>query len=351
MNWTMPKPNYAPANPLFLCVLSTTDTAKIPGISAAGRSPEMTEYTPAGDAELVMLGKPRCINEPPMTPNGSPTPAVITRASIQITGVPCIFVNGGLRIRPEIPLLDLDAKPANDIREKCAVNDPCGLFERSAMLGIELKKAFDFVIIGESVPGGTTTALGVLRALGYEGRVSSSFSKNPSGIKEKIVEEAMKKKGVGIGDLGGDPLRAVELFGDSMMPITAGLVKGFSGVNSAAVDVVLAGGTQMMAVLALIRHMEIEGPVSIATTKFVANDGTANFLEVVSLLGYQSYISDPGFGNARFRGLRMYETGDVKEGVGAGGAMLLANIFGVGQARFRDRVDEICIELFKNSCE
>ena len=345
MNWTRPEPDYSPANPLFLCVLSTTDTAKIHGISAAGKSPEMTEYTPAGDAELVMLGAPQCISEPPTNPNGSPTPAVITRASIQLTGIPCIFVNGGLRVRPVIPLLDLDAKPANDIREARAVRDPRSLFERSAMLGMELGKIFDFVMIGESVPGGTTTALGVLRALGYDGRVSSSFSENPSSIKERVVEEAMKRKRVGIGDLKSDPLRAVEFFGDSMMPITAGLVRGLSGVNS-GVDVVLAGGTQMMAVLALIKHLKIKGAVSIATTKFVSEDVTANFSEIVSELGYQSYISDPGFGKARFRGLQRYETGDVKEGVGAGGAMLLANICGVEQARFRDQVDEICIKLF-----
>ncbi|CAD7768033.1 hypothetical protein FHEFKHOI_01942 [Candidatus Methanoperedenaceae archaeon GB50] len=345
MNWTMPTPEYRPSNPLFLCVLSTTDTAKIPGISAAGKTPEMTEYTPAGDAELVMLGRPRCISEPPSNPNGSPTPAVITRASIQLTGVPCIFIDGGLRVRPEIPLIDLNAKPASDIREGCAVSDARGLFERSIMLGMELGKTFDFVMIGESVPGGTTTALGVLRALGYDGRVSSSFSKNPSNIKEKIVRESMEKKGISVGDLRGDPLRAVELLGDSMMPIAAGLVKGLSTVDS-HVDIVLAGGTQMMTVLALIKHMKIDGTVSIATTKFVAEDDTANFSEIVTLLRYPSYISDPGFGKARFRGLQRYEAGDVKEGVGAGGAMLLANIYGVEQAEFRDQVDEICIKLF-----
>jgi uncharacterized protein (TIGR00303 family) len=340
MNWITPSPDYHPEKPLFLCVLSTTETAKIPGISAAGKNPEMTEYTPAGDAELVMLGAPQCISEPPMTPSGAPTPAVITRAMVELTGVPCMFVDGGLRVKPSIPLLDVGASPGEDLRTGHAVKDPRGIFERSALLGRQLGKVFDFVMIGESVPGGTTTALGVLRALGYEGRVSSSFPNNPSEIKREVVESAMRKNNISFGSLKHMPLRAVELLGDAMMPTVAGLVKGLEGV-----DIVLAGGTQMMAVLSLIKHLNIEGSISIATSKFVAEDKTANFLETVETLGYQAYISDPGFNKARFEGLRRYEEGEVKEGVGAGGAMFLAHLLGVEQSEFRDRVEEVCIRL------
>lgn len=327
-------------------MLSTTDTAKIPGISAAGKNPEMTEYTPPGDAELVTLGAPKCINEPPMTPSGAPTPAVLTRASMELTGVPFLFVDAGLRIRPDIPLLNVGALPAADIRTGCAVSDPEGVFQRSLLLGEQLGEVFDFVVIGESVPGGTTTALGVLQALGYDGRVSSSFPENPSNIKQQVVEEAMQKNHVSFGDLKDDPLRAVELFGDSMMPAVAGLVRGLSGI-----DTVLAGGTQMMAVLALIKHLGIKGRIAIATTRFVAEDRSASFLDTVNQLGYQAYISDPGFQRARFEGLRMYEQGDVKEGVGAGGAMFLADILGIQQEDFRDKADEICTKLFDTNMD
>jgi len=55
-------------NPLFICTIGTTETAKIPGISAAGEHPEFTDYTPPADAELLLLGKCKCIKGVPVTP-------------------------------------------------------------------------------------------------------------------------------------------------------------------------------------------------------------------------------------------------------------------------------------------
>ena len=52
------------------------------------------------------------------------------------------------------------------------------LFEVGQQLGREFKQATQapYLVLGESVPGGTTTALALLLALGYaaEGRVSGS---------------------------------------------------------------------------------------------------------------------------------------------------------------------------------
>ncbi|KKL84983.1 hypothetical protein LCGC14_1779830, partial [marine sediment metagenome] len=51
--------------PLFICVLGNTETAKIPGISAAGANPEITDYTPAADVEYLYFGKCKCIDGVP----------------------------------------------------------------------------------------------------------------------------------------------------------------------------------------------------------------------------------------------------------------------------------------------
>ncbi|MEM3511163.1 MAG: hypothetical protein QXY80_00740, partial [Candidatus Jordarchaeales archaeon] len=64
--------------PVFVCVIGNTETAKIPGISAAGKNPELTDYTPAADVELLFYGECRCIDGVPVTPEGIPTPALIT---------------------------------------------------------------------------------------------------------------------------------------------------------------------------------------------------------------------------------------------------------------------------------
>lgn len=339
--WITPEtPEFCAKQPLFLCVLSNTDTAKIPGISAAGKSPELIDYTPAGDAELVTLGRTLCRNEPPMT-GSSPTPAVITRTAMQMTHIPFLFINSGLKIVPRIPLLDVGGKPGFDIRTGRAVQDASLIYKNSRELGCQIKGLSDFVIIGESVPGGTTTAMCVLRALGINGKVSSSFPQNPLDIKEQTVKEALLNAGISIGQLADDPMEAMTCFGDPMMPCVCGLIDGLEDT-----DIVLAGGTQMMAVLAIVKLFGIQRRLSIATTKFVAQDSTASFLETVSSLGYLSYIADPGFNESRNPGLKMYESGVVKEGVGAGGAMLTASLFGFSQKEFREQVELVCDQLF-----
>ena len=54
-------------DPVFICTIGTTETSLIPGLSGAGASPELTEYTPAADAELMVLGNVRCMEEIPQT--------------------------------------------------------------------------------------------------------------------------------------------------------------------------------------------------------------------------------------------------------------------------------------------
>lgn len=338
--WVEPYPDFTPEKPLFVCILANTETAKIPNISAAGRSPELTDYTPAADAELVETGNAISITEPAMTPSGAPTPAVLTRASMLLTGIPSIFINSGLRIRPKVPTIDLNALPGGDIRKGHAVADAFDIYKKAEALGKKFGKLSDFVIIGESVPGGTTTAMGVMNALGYDGRVSSSFPDNPLGIKEMAVNEGMKKAGISFGDLRNNPLRAIECLGDPMMPAAAGLVKGLG------VKAVLAGGTQMVSVLSIIKSLGLKSDVSIATTCYVARDPTANFREMTELLGYQAFAADPGFAGSRIAGLRMYENGDVKEGVGAGGAMFAAGMMGFTQKEFRGKVEEVWDSIF-----
>jgi len=341
--WVEPYPDISPEKPLFVCILANTGTARIPGISAAGKSPELTDYTPAADAELVETGRVFSISEPAMCPSGAPTPAVLTRASMLLTGIPCLFINAGLNIRPKIPFIDLNAHPGGDIRKEHAVVDAADIYRTSADLGRKLSKLSDLVIIGESVPGGTTTAMGVMRALGYDGRVSSSFPSNPVSIKERVVKEGMKASGISFGSLKNQPLRAVECMGDPMMAAAAGLVNGLN------VRTILAGGTQMVSVLSLIKTLGLKKDVSIATTCYVADDNSANFWEMTELLGYQAFAADPGFSSSTVTGLQMYENGEVKEGVGAGGAMFTASMMGFSQKEFREKTEEVYRSVFSIS--
>ena len=47
---------YRGCSPVFACVLGFTATGLIPGISAAGRTPEDRQYTAIADAEFLYNG-------------------------------------------------------------------------------------------------------------------------------------------------------------------------------------------------------------------------------------------------------------------------------------------------------
>jgi len=339
-NWIYPQFEFQPKRPLFLCIISNTDTGKIPGLSAAGTSPELTDYTPGADAELVETNRIITMPELPEAPGGSPTPAIVTKAALNLTGIPSLFVASGLRKKPAIPYVELGGTGGNDIRKETAVPEARTLYENATLLGKKLARLSDCVFIGESIAGGTTTALAVLKALGYDANVSSSFASNPVELKAQVVEEAMARAGIKSGSLKKDPLLAVAEIGDPMMPAALGLMRGLAGTKA-----VLAGGTQMAAVLALGKAMGIEGDISIATTKYIIEDKTASFCEIVESAGVPYYYSDPGLENSKIPPVQIYAQGYVKEGVGMGGAALLAAICGVPREKLVEETDRVLMTV------
>ena len=235
--------------PLFACVIANTETGKVKGISVAGENPDITDYTPAADVELVELGRCKCIDGVPITPEGIPTPAIITRASIKLADIPFLAINAGLNILPRIPFVDVGSTSGKDIRKREAVKDPEKTVEKAIILGKNLARLCDFLVVGESIAGGTTTALGVLVGLGYNafGKVSSSMPRNPHKLKKEIVEEALKKLH------NNNVFHVMQEMGDPMIPVHAGVCIG----AATKVPVLMAGGTQMAGVLAVINKIEI----------------------------------------------------------------------------------------------
>ncbi len=54
-------------------------------------------------------------------------------------------------------------------------------------------------------------------------------------------------------------------------------------------EVILAGGTQMMAVAALLRDMKVTRPLLVATTKYICRDSTSCFVEYAEKIGVDWY--------------------------------------------------------------
>jgi uncharacterized protein (TIGR00303 family) len=312
-------------NPLFIATIATTETGKIPGLSAAGANPDFTDFTPPADAELLLLGKCRSIQGVPITPDGIPTPALITTSALHLADIPVLIVNGGVKVKPQVPFIDVNGNPGRDIRTGNSVDNVEEVIERAKVVGEQLAKASDYLVIGESIPGGTTTALGVLTALGVDahGKVSSTLPNNPHNLKAEVVAAGLKAAAEKFGSFKGDPIKAVSAVGDPMMAAVAGLVIGGSKQG----PVLMAGGTQMTAVLAVINALEPKAlcNVAVGTTRWVAKDKSSDICGIVKQFCEVPILAaDLDFGPSQYSGLRIYETGLVKEGVGAGGASIAA---------------------------
>jgi len=119
----------------------------------------------------------------------------------------------------------------------------------------------------------------------------------------------------------GEPLALIREVGDPMMAVAMGICKGFSG------QIILAGGTQMLAVAALIKASGGHIP-DIATTVYVRDDPDASCDKTAQEIGAPITYVDPGFGEIGHSGLVRYCIGEVKEGMGCGGAMMLAALMG-----------------------
>jgi uncharacterized protein (TIGR00303 family) len=207
------------------------------------------------------------------------------------------------------------------------------------IVGRSLASLTDCLVIGESIPGGTTTALAVLKALGFDAKVSSSIPNNPIELKNQIVSSALERID------SEHPYSIVAKVGDPMIPFVAGMLSSASSVS----NVMLAGGTQMAAVLAFASKIGFnEETTAIGTTSYITHDDTANFTSLVKEIADIPAISvNPGLENSKFPGLKAFSEGFAKEGVGAGGSIISSMIkTGNDSTKFLEKAETEYQRLF-----
>lgn len=334
--------------PAFLCVMSNTNVSKIPGITGAG-TPEFTSYTPALDAEVILKDEVFSLPNIAVTEDdelAAPSPALLTKATIDLLNIPFIPINAGLEVTPQTPYVELGGKPGGNLQEGKGVPNPEVIFENAKYYAKQISKLVDHLIIGESTPAGTTTTLGLLTAMGYDakGKVSGCMPTNPHELKNSVVDATLKINNLNPGDLADDPFKAVKVAGDPTMIAIAGLILGSN------VPIILAGGSQMTAPLAIIKALKPDfdfNNICIATTTYVADDKTANLLDITrQICDITIYAADPLLENATEQGLINYSRGNIKEGVGAGGAIFYAYINDITSEKYIKKADEITKKHF-----
>ena len=162
--------------PLFSIVLGNTRLSTYPGVSGAGPSPENTLLTPILGSELSTRNHQEQADEA-QYPHRLPDACGDPRAMMDLLGMETLFVNAGLTTRPVIPCLDVYGERGRDPRDGDAVPRARELYARGQQAGRLPLPLGDLLVLGECVPGGTTTALCVLRGLGIPARSRRPLSR------------------------------------------------------------------------------------------------------------------------------------------------------------------------------
>jgi uncharacterized protein (TIGR00303 family) len=342
--------------PQVVLVLAGTDTAAVPGISAAGATPAARQRTAAADAELLLLGpdQPRPHALPPLPAGVSP--ALIAHVVVRELGLDPLVVDLGVPVAPAVPHLRYGQGPARCLSGGAAM-DPqrvAQLLARGRRWGERLAAAGVPLLLAECVPGGTTTAQAVLQGLGVEaaGLVSGSLREPAHGLKAELVT-----RGLAAAQLGPDPAPEAVLaaVGDPMQALVAGMLLGAA---AAPLPVLLAGGSQMAAVLALALALApvecrpaLLAQAALGTTAWVAGEASSDLVLLLERIAGRWGQAPLAFAcGLRFNActtpkLLAYEQGYVKEGVGAGGLALLWELSGRSPQRLADACERACAGL------
>ena len=298
---------------LFILLAGTTEISKIPGISAAGETPELTALTPVLDSEIIWSGKCISYDVVPMTDNGIPTPSIITRAAIEISRIETLIVDAGMVEDPKIPFIKTGLGTALNGSEQTALPEYDRALEFGKYIGNLIDGRYKHIFIAESVPGGTTTAYAVLSSLGIMDMTSSSMKDSPDNIKKELAQKALKR----IGKRATVPEKIMET-GDYMMPLALGISSAVKNSN-----IFFSGGTQMATVFYLDKLINNGKNRYVFTTRYIMND-KKDLME--KLAGSNIIYANTDF--TGMRGLEYYEEGYVKEGTGFGAAFGIASILG-----------------------
>ncbi len=328
----------------FILIVASTELVKHPGISAAGANHRELALTSARDAEYIYSGNTTL----PVSPSGIVSPALISKACLDLLGYDIKIVDAGSIIPPQCPHESLaDFFASDPCTENAAID-----FQKAEKL---YQKAFDFaqnsfnnyqeLIIAESVVAGTTTALGLLTALGHScfDMVSSSIPQGNHQLKNQIIKKAWSQNTLSSQEIKQNPILAAASMGDGMQIVACAFMQTFQG------RVTLAGGSQMLAVKALSDAVSVKKDLVLSPSPWIIDDKSASFLNLVEKISPQTkleYIKrkdvllldslNQAIQNPKFSTIvENYNQGHVKEGVGMG-AMLKRCHVALSRGRFEN---------------
>lgn len=341
--------------PFFILVASSTELSNKEGVSAAGADSEAQKLTPSLDAEFLTLGQTKSAEALPVSPEGVISPALISKACLNMLDAEIRVINVGAFNKFQgidaKQMIDLALDPAKDFSEENSFSfDECeAIFVESIKLLDKL--SFDEkeheLIIAECVVGGTTTALALLELLGYSAQdyISSSYKGNNNKVKNQLIKKLNSRLKNFDFDSLENPLYNCALAGDKAQVLISGLT--LSAMQN-GVKTILAGGTQMLAIYALLQDLTegffLDDLIEVSTSPWLINDESSDAQALALDINEElhlTYLED-------FAGLEdllrdeiaklsqgqypswdeiktLYDKGYVKEGLGMGALLKLCS--------------------------
>ena len=321
---------------IFL-VIAGTNTSQIPGISAAGINAKSRRTTALADAEFFLKGAFKDHKYKLPLLNAGVTPALISYVCSRLINVCPVIVPLGIGVKPyfnHLVVEDMDLGPSNCLTTGKSMTKErvLNLYKKGLSIG---KSSQQPVLISESVPGGTTTAQAVMEAFGLpvSNLVGSSLFKAPRELRRKVIKRGLLNANL---NSNFDSFDVIASVGDPFQAFSMGLLVGARLANQ---PVILSGGSQMIAVILLVLEFldtkykdNFIDDIFIATTGWLLKDNSLRDLLNLINEKYEvkiSVLASPlNFKSSKYKELKDYELGHVKEGVGAGGISILAFLNG-----------------------
>jgi NaMN:DMB phosphoribosyltransferase len=155
-----------------------------------------------------------------------------------------------------------------------------------------------------------------------------------------VVDKALKNI-----DKDDDDFKKLSKVSDNMLIFNAGFV---AGACKRGMPLVLAGGTQMAGVLLvankLTSNMDTKN-LGLFTTKWVGEDKSSDINALLEMCDFKinAFYSNFDFSLSEHPALKLYDKGEAKEGVGAGGCLVYAALNGVKKEKITRKVESFLV--------
>jgi NaMN:DMB phosphoribosyltransferase len=270
----------------LLLALSNTKTANI----EASEGSSQNYLTPTISSEFICTGQIKSMDIDPQELSNS---THLTRYIHTKTPFGRIeLLDLGLETKPKLnyfTLHDFEIPISQNIAKGANI-DAQAIFEKGINFGQSYQCKDEYIILAESIPSGTLTAMTTSLALRYKNK--EDFSASSESKTENLLKLALSNI-----DEKDDLFAVLSKVSDNILIFNAGFILGLNN----SIPILLAGDTHMASLLLIInRILKLMGGVmetsnlALCTTKEVAEDCNSNIKNILEtpLFAINSYYID-----------------------------------------------------------